>query len=95
MPTFSTSTIVVSVPHIGLTENSARGFALDQFARQQGYSSLAEWTVHCFDQGLQIYGKVQEADVVDVAHSCDLPGSLSKTFGYKVVVHLKAIDGGI
>ncbi len=84
------STIVLSVPHIGLSKNSARGFALDQFARQQGYESFAEWSVYCFDQALQISGEVRESDSIDVAsNEQDLSGLLSKTFGYEVVVRLR------
>ncbi|API57393.1 hypothetical protein GR247_38495 [Rhizobium leguminosarum] len=84
------NTIVVSVPHIGLSKDSARGFALDQFARQQGYQSFAEWSVHCFDQALQISGEVRESDSIDiVTDEAEPAGSLLKTFGYEVVLRLR------
>ncbi|WFU07346.1 hypothetical protein QA648_36300 (plasmid) [Rhizobium sp. CB3171] len=83
------SVIVVSVPHRGLSKNSARGFALDQFARHQGYPSFAEWTVQCFDQAYQISGEVREKDCIDVAdNSNDEPEELLTTFGYEVVLRL-------
>ncbi|AYG64404.1 hypothetical protein CCGE525_37315 (plasmid) [Rhizobium jaguaris] len=83
------SIIVVSVPHTGLSKNSARGFALDQFARHQGYPSFAEWSVHCFDQALQISGEVREKDSIDVAeNSNEKPEGLLSTFGYEVVLRL-------
>ncbi|MFW8642732.1 hypothetical protein ACOJBO_08055 [Rhizobium beringeri] len=76
------NTIVVSVPHIGLSKDSARGFALDQFlARQQGYQSFAEWSVHCFDQALQISGEVRESDSIDiVTDEAEPAGSATKNF---------------
>ncbi|QND44599.1 hypothetical protein HB780_02010 (plasmid) [Rhizobium lusitanum] len=87
------NTIVVNVPHIGLSKNSARGFALDQLARQQGYQSFAEWTVHCFDQGLQISGEVRESDSIDVVtDEAEPAGFLLKTFGYEVVLLLQKTD---
>ncbi|WP_153510906.1 hypothetical protein [Rhizobium rhizogenes] len=88
------NTIVVNVPHIGLSKNSARGFALDQLARQQGYQSFAEWTVHCFDQGLQISGEVRESDSIDViTEEAEPAGFLLTTFGYEVVLRLRKTDG--
>lgn len=85
--------IVVSVPHVGLGKHSARGFALDQFARQQGYQTFAEWSVHCFDQALQISGEVRESDAIDVAIASDEPpGILLKTFGYEVVLRLQKAE---
>ncbi|NTG30092.1 hypothetical protein G6L08_23380 [Agrobacterium rhizogenes] len=86
-------TIVVNVPHIGLGKDSARGFALDQLARHQGYQSFAEWSVHCFDQGLQISGEVRESDSIDViADEAEPAGLLLKTFGYAVVLRLQKTD---
>ncbi|MBO9102000.1 MULTISPECIES: hypothetical protein [Rhizobium] len=85
--------IVVSVPHVGLGKHSARGFALDQFARQQGYQSFAEWSVHCFDQALQISGEVRESDSINVTIPSDEPaGILLKTFGYEVVLRLQKAE---
>jgi hypothetical protein len=87
------NTIVVNVPHIGLSKDSARGFALEQFARQQGYQSFAEWSVGCFDQGLQISGEIRESDSIDVVTDETEPaGLLLKTFGYEVVLRLRKAD---
>ncbi|NTJ35995.1 hypothetical protein G6K86_30750 [Agrobacterium rhizogenes] len=86
-------TIVVNVPHVGLGKDSARGFALDQLARHKGYQSFAEWSVHCFDQGLQISGEVRENDSIDVVTDEAEPGGLLlKTFGYEVVLRLQKTD---
>lgn len=86
-------TIILNVPHIGLSKDSARGFALDQFARQQGYQSFAEWSVFCFDQALQISGEVRESDSIDiVADETEQAGFLLKTFGYEVVLRLRKMD---
>ncbi|MGV1768044.1 hypothetical protein [Rhizobium rhizogenes] len=75
------TTVVLSAPHIGLSKNSARDFALDQFAGQQGYESFAELFVYCFDQALQISGEARESDSIDVAsNGQDFSGLPSKTF---------------
>ena len=87
-------TIVVNVPHVGLSKDSVRGFALEQFARQQGYPSFAEWSVHCFDQELQISGEIRESDSIEViTEDAEASGLALRTFGYEVVLHLRQIDG--
>lgn len=88
------STIVLNVPHGGHSRNSARGFALDQFARRHGYSSFAEWTINCFDQELEISGDVRENDSIDVADDDGSAGEFSTTFGYQVVLRLRRIKDG-
>ncbi len=85
------ATLTLEVPYDGLSSIAGMGFALDQFARAQGFHSFGEWAAGQFQKGRSITASVVKSDELDTSYS---PGS-SRTntgFGYEVTVWVTASD---
>ncbi|UWU26044.1 hypothetical protein N2601_32470 (plasmid) [Rhizobium sp. CB3060] len=85
------ATLTLEVPYDGLSGIAGMGFALDQFARAQGFHSFAEWAAAQFQKGRSITGSVVKSDELDTSYGPD-PGRTSTGFGYEVTVWVNASD---
>ena len=77
--------LTLDVPYRGMTAFSGLGFALDQFAHNQGFFSFAEWAASEFTKGHSISGIVKPVDDLEPVTSLE-PGSCATTFGYEVSI---------
>ncbi len=85
------ATLTLEVPYDGLSSIAGMGFALDQFARAQGFHSFAEWAAAQFHKGRSIAGSVVKSDELDTS-ACSDPGQASTAFGYEVTVWVTPSD---
>jgi len=77
--------LTLDVPYRGVTALSGMGFALDQFAHNQGFFSFAEWAASEFARGHSISGIVKSVDDLEPIPPHE-PGSCATTFGYEVSI---------
>jgi hypothetical protein len=79
------STLTQDIPYNGLNALAGIGFALDQFARKNGFYSFAEWAGSHFLKGCSLSGYVKAVDDLDPMETPE-PGMCATTFGYEVSV---------
>ncbi|ENN83832.1 hypothetical protein RHSP_41370 (plasmid) [Rhizobium freirei PRF 81] len=85
------ATLTLEVPYDGLSGIAGMGFALDQFARAQGFHSFAEWAAVQFQKGRSITASVAKSDDLDTSIN-PVPDRASAGFGYEVTVWVAASD---